>query len=412
MSSRPVAVSVVRARLALAALAIVAMLLGSFALFAPRAEAIVGGQLASQDYPNMAAFLYDGNQICGASLIAPQWVISAAHCVDSKDARHYSFRIGGVRDLDGAGGETIQADQVIVHPNYDGGPYDVSLFHLSRPSTYAPIALANPTSDRSFWEPGDEARVIGYGGQVFQMPSLDNQLREVDIPVVADEECDGGTYGLSGGIDEETEVCAGNLHGTEDSCQGDSGGPLMVRNGSGQWIQMGVVSWGLGCAAPTAYGVYARVGDTTLYNWITQTVGSTPTPTPTPTPTDPPGGYETVTVGEQGYIIGGAPLPQITENEFAIECRTPSLGQGVDGYVWELPEELRVPGTIAQANGNAFLYDLDLAFYDSECGFIEAVSTVEANERADIPAGTAYVIANNWLGGDVLVDLTVDVPVP
>ncbi len=161
------------------------------------------------------------------------------------------------------------ADQVIVHPNYEGSGYDVSLFHLQRPSVFQPISLANPSTQRDLWEPGDEARVIGYGGQVFLVPSIDEQLREVDVPVVSDEECESTVFQ---GIDENTEVCAGEFHGTEDSCQGDSGGPLMVRDPLGDFVQMGVVSWGNGCAVPTQYGIYSRVGDHTLYDWIQQTI--------------------------------------------------------------------------------------------------------------------------------------------
>lgn len=355
----------------------------------------------------MAAFLDDGNQICGASLIAPRWVVSAAHCVDSLDPSHYSFRLGSP-DLSQPGGETIQATQVIVHPDYTD-TYDVSLFALERPSIYEPIRLADPVADRDLWEPGDIARVIGYGGQFFQLPSIDSQLREVDVPVVSDADCDA-SYDLTfGGIDENVEVCAGELHGTEDSCQGDSGGPLMVPDEQGEFVQMGVVSWGFGCGFPTQYGVYSRVGDRILYDWIQATIAGTELPPPPPAEETP----ITVKVDPQGRILGSNPLASVTEEDFAATCSTATPTQGVDGYAWELPEELAVPGAVAQLSGNAFLYDLDLAFYavvDGECTRLGGSGTTAVNEKAAIPPGTEFVLATNWLGANTLVDLSVEIP--
>ena len=102
---------------------------------------------------------------------------------------------------------------------------------------------------------------------MFQDPGVayQNQLQEVDVPMRTDDECD--QY-AAGGIDRTTLVCAGELMGGKDSCQGDSGGPLVVPDAAGKLVQVGVVSSGFGCGFPTQYGVYARVADSALYNWI------------------------------------------------------------------------------------------------------------------------------------------------
>merc|ERR1712216_282956 len=80
-------------------------------------------------------------------------------------------------------------------------------------------------------------------------------LRHVEVPIVNDSVCEAA-YGSS--FDAEYEICAGEAEGGVDSCQGDSGGPLVINTGSG-FSQIGVVSWGIGCADPGYYGVYGEI---------------------------------------------------------------------------------------------------------------------------------------------------------
>src|SRR5262249_10550658 len=88
------------------------------------------------------------------------------------------------------------------------------------------------------------------------------RLRQVDIPVVAQQDC-RQVYGSQSITD--ANFCAGEKQGGRDSCQGDSGGPLLVPDSDGP-LQAGVVSWGKGCARPGYYGVYASVGH--FEDWI------------------------------------------------------------------------------------------------------------------------------------------------
>jgi secreted trypsin-like serine protease len=255
------------------------------ALLAPSsASAVVGGQDASRPYPHMAELRLDGDYICGASLVAPSKILTAAHCVEGEQARSLSFVLGRPTRSDTSQGEEIGASSVTVHPQYDPDTqaFDVAVVTLSRSATAgSPIALADPVADRPLWEPGDDVRVIGWGTRAgFDLVGLTitDNLQEVDIPIVDDAECDQN-YTLMGGIDEATMVCAGNLHGTEDSCQGDSGGPLMTLGAGGELKQVGVVSWGFGCGFPTQYGVYSRVGDALLGNWVRSQIGQQPAAT-------------------------------------------------------------------------------------------------------------------------------------
>ena len=90
---------------------------------------------------------------------------------------------------------------------------------------------------------------------------------QVDLPLVGEQAC-LDAYPRAA-IDGRT-LCAGLKSGDVDSCQGDSGGPLVVRDGD-EWVQVGVVSWGISCAKPGKYGVYTNVG--AFAEWVNETTG-------------------------------------------------------------------------------------------------------------------------------------------
>jgi secreted trypsin-like serine protease len=258
-------------------LAAICAALACLAIAAP-ASAVTGGTPASRDYPFMAALYDDGTWICGSSLVAPDTILTAAHCVaDVKTAGNISFEIGGYPQGDPRN-EKRTASSITVHPQYDPDTsrYDVALAKLGSPSTKTPVGIAGPLQT-SLWDGGSPARVIGYG-----MPTDPTGLLfEADIPMVADGNpddlvgsvdpttCAGGN--LLTAEDLRTMVCAGELYGVKDACYGDSGGPLLVPS-TGDFgatlLQVGVVSWGYACGAPTKYGVYSRVADDPLNSWV------------------------------------------------------------------------------------------------------------------------------------------------
>ena len=244
---------------------------------------IVGGTNADEgEYPFMVAILGKGKpaksgQFCGGSLLKTKWVLTAAHCVTKwpgvvVSPERIEVFIGGYRLSDETKGRRVGVIKVITHENYDDDSLDndIALLQLANEVTeYPTVTLATPDYNTA----GTDSTVIGWGNLRsteeggFETPEV---LQEVNVPLVSQEECQAG-------LDEvvppfydvsltDNMLCAGFPQGGKDACQGDSGGPMGIKNSSGNFIQNGIVSWGIGCARPQAFGVYTRVSN--YRDWV------------------------------------------------------------------------------------------------------------------------------------------------
>jgi len=265
----------------------------------PMVADIVGG-VATQpgEYPWQAWFeAVDqlGVYSCGASLIHPRWVLTAGHCVGTIDEVVLgAYRIESQRETNR---QTIGIQRVIRHPSYDNFSLDndIALIELTEAAQLnewvTTIPVVTSPADDSLYEDGTESTVTGWGA-TREGGNSSNVLLEVNLPIVSQATC----RSVYGSELTQNMFCAGFADGGKDSCQGDSGGPMVVPDGNSGWKQVGIVSWGNGCAQANAYGVYTRLSR--YEAWIAQYVDiSDPNPTPTATtaPTTAPTPVETPT---------------------------------------------------------------------------------------------------------------------
>ncbi|MDX3242276.1 serine protease [Streptomyces sp. ME18-1-4] len=232
-----------------AALAIASLQPLSAAQAAP--APVVGGTRAAQgEFPFMVRL----SMGCGGALYTQQIVLTAAHCVSGTGANTSITATAGVVDLQSTSGRVqVRSTYVYRAPGYNGNGKDWALIKLASPITTLPTLKIATTTQ---YNTGDFT-VAGWGA-AREGGAQQRYLLKATVPFISDATCKayGGLYS---GLVAGDEICAGFAAGGVDTCQGDSGGPMFRKDNAGAWIQVGIVSWGDGCARPNAPGVYSEV---------------------------------------------------------------------------------------------------------------------------------------------------------
>jgi trypsin len=239
-------------------------------------ERIIGGIQAMRGRYPYAVSLQNPQtgHFCGGSLIAKDVVLSAAHCAGGN-----YYAVIGRYDLDDTNiGDTVSVKTEVPHPYYNPSltDNDFNLIFLTRETTTNNVPLVALNTEGDVPGGGDPVEVMGWGDTD---PSdwgqrLSDELHSVEVNVVSNAQCSQAkgyvgwfNYQSYEGAITDNMLCAQDNN--QDSCQGDSGGPLVIKGNSQSGrddVQVGVVSWGIGCADSSFPGVYARVS--AAYDWI------------------------------------------------------------------------------------------------------------------------------------------------
>ncbi|KAL7541540.1 hypothetical protein ACHAXR_011698 [Thalassiosira sp. AJA248-18] len=239
---------------------------------------IIGGSpTPTNRFPYAASLLNTETltHVCGGTLIAPDIVLTAGHCSTFFESvqvgLHNKTSTNNNNNNTNTTFDHLVVETHIAHDKYSNVIMnDFAIAKLYGTSSVQPVRINNrrnvPIVDQSL-------TVMGWGITTEgESTTQSDVLNSVQVSSLSNGECETSSGEYEGeivsyeGYIVNNMMCAWSVD--KDACQGDSGGPLILSTGNeaGGDVQVGVVSWGLGCALDAFPGVYARIS--AEYDWI------------------------------------------------------------------------------------------------------------------------------------------------
>jgi trypsin len=226
---------------------------------------IVGGKVVPPGkYPFFASI-----DCCGATLIRHDMLLTAGHC----DCVQENASTALLNITNRTTGSQYLIERRIVHPSYSDTTVmnDIAILKLSCSSKVKPIAL---NFNRNLPVVGTVVSAIGIG--LIDNYELPSKMHETTVQVISNRICHNIYRNYYTQVNGTAMMCAGGF--AHDTCLGDSGGPLFVNGNRGSKVQVGITSWGEGCAFQNYPGVYTRIS--TYRKFILDTIRKYSSPVP------------------------------------------------------------------------------------------------------------------------------------